>query len=114
VRRGDAADSVAALVVESATRGHPVVTTSWVLNYFPADARRRFVAALDDAAASADVSWLFAESPALCPEIPGIPPPRHGPKQPTAVGLVRWRNGRRRDARHVADAHPHGRWLHWR
>ena len=113
VRQGDAAESVAALVAESAARGHPVVTTSWVLNYLPADARRQFVAALDDAAVHDDLTWLFAESPALCPDLPGIPPARQGPKQPTAVGRVRWRGGRR-DARHVADAHPHGRWLHWR
>jgi hypothetical protein len=113
VRRGDAVESVAGLVDEAAGRGHPVVTTSWVLNYFSAGARRRFVVALDEAARHVDFSWLFAESPALCPEIPGMPPARHGPKQPTAVGLVRWRDGRR-DPRHVADAHPHGRWLHWR
>ena len=42
-----------------------------------------------------------------------MPAARAGPKQPTAVVVVRWRGGRR-DSRHVADAHPHGRWLHWR
>jgi hypothetical protein len=113
VRCGDAAECVFALVNEASPRGHPVVTTSWVLNYFPADARSRFVAALDRLGEHTDISWLYAESPALCPELPGMPTARQGPKQPTAVGLVRWRNGRR-DARHLADAHPHGRWLHWR
>ena len=54
---------------------------------------------------------VYAESPALCPELPGIPPTT-GPDQPTAVVIVRWRN-RRRVASHVANAHPHGAWMHW-
>ena len=113
IRRGDAVETVAALVAEAAASGHPVVTTSWVLNYFSAEARWQFVGALDRAAESVDLSWVYVESPALCPGLPGMPAARQGPKQPTAVVLVRWRDGRR-DARHVADAHPHGRWLHWR
>jgi hypothetical protein len=112
VRPGDAIDTVAGLIGEAARSGHPVVTPTWVLNYFATEARHQFVAALDRAAESADISWLIAESPALCPELPGIPHARQGPKQPTAVVVVRWRGGRR-DARHVANAHPHGRWLHW-
>ena len=113
VRRGDAIDGVAAVIGEAGRSGHPVVTTSWVLNYFPVEARHQFVTALDRAAESSDLSWLIVESPALCAGLPGMPPPRQGPKQPTAVVVVRWRGGRR-DARHVANAHPHGRWLHWR
>jgi hypothetical protein len=113
IRRGDAVETVAALVAEAAGSGHPVVTTSWVLNYFSAEARCQFVGALDRAAKSVDLSWVYVESPALCPGLPGMPAARQGPKQPTAVVVVHWRDGRR-DARHVADAHPHGRWLHWR
>jgi hypothetical protein len=113
IRRGDAVETVAALVAEAAGSGHPVVTTSWVLNYFSAEARWQFVGVLDRAAESVDLSWVYVESPALCPGLPGMPAARQGPKQPTAVVVVHWRDGRR-DARHVADAHPHGRWLHWR
>jgi hypothetical protein len=112
VRRGDATAAVAGLLTEAASSGHPVVTTSWMLNYFSAAARQRFVAALDEAAESIDFTWLYAESPPLCPELPGMPPARSGVKQPTALVVVRWRRGRR-DAVHLGDAHPHGRWLHW-
>ncbi len=112
VRPGDAIETVAAVVDEAGRSGHPVVTTSWVLNYLPAVERHDFVAALDRAGRAADLSWLIVESPALCAGLPGMPPARRGPKQPTAVVVVRWRGGRR-DARHVANAHPHGRWLHW-
>jgi hypothetical protein len=83
-----------------------------VLNYFSAVAREQFVAALDEAAESIDFSWLYIESPPLCAELPGMPPARSGLKQPTALVVVRWRRGRR-DAVHLADVHPHGRWLHW-
>ena len=112
VRRGDATAAVAGLVAEAAASGHPVVTTSWVLNYFSAAARQQFVAALDEAAESIDFSWIYVESPPLCPELPGMPPARSGAKQPTALVVVRWHRGRR-DAVHLGDAHPHGRWLHW-
>jgi hypothetical protein len=55
---------------------------------------------------------VYAEHPALCPELPGVPERDRSGDEPTAVVLVRWRDGRR-SATHLADAHPHGRWLHW-
>ncbi|MDF2732114.1 MAG: hypothetical protein K0S92_745 [Desertimonas sp.] len=113
VRRADAVESVADLVQEAAASGHPVVTTSWAMNYLLDGERQRFVAALDRAGLERDLSWVIVESPALCPDLPGMPPARSGPKQPTAVVEVRWRGGHR-EARYVADAHPHGRWMHWR
>jgi hypothetical protein len=112
VRQGDAITSIGATASEAAQSGHPVVTTSWVMNYFTSAGRFEFLTELERAAATVDISWLYAESPALCPDLPGMPPPRRGAKQPTALVLVRWRGGHL-DAHHVADAHPHGRWLHW-
>ena len=47
VRPGDAIDTVGAVIGEASRSGHPVVTTSWALNYFPAAARHEFVVALD-------------------------------------------------------------------
>lgn len=112
VRAGDAVDAVASLIDEAGAAGHPVVTTSWVLNYLSPRERRSFVTALDGRGDRRDLSWVYAESPALCPELPGAPRPSEDP-QPTAVVLVRWRGGRR-SAEHLADAHPHGAWIHWR
>ena len=112
VRSGDAVSGVAALVQEVAGAGHPVLTTSWVMNYLSADERLGFVAAVDAlAGAGHDCSWVYAESPALCPELPGIPPPTD-PDQPTALVAVRWRGGER-STQHLANAHPHGAWMHW-
>lgn len=111
VVRGDAVADVVGLIERLGEVGHAVVTTSWVLNYLSAEAREAFVAELDRSAAQRDISLVYAESPALCPELPGIPPAT-GPEQPTALVIVRWRGGRR-EASHVADAHPHGGWMHW-
>ncbi len=47
VRRGDALGLIGELVHDASPSGHPVVTTSWVLNYLVADRRRSFVEHLD-------------------------------------------------------------------
>ena len=112
VRRGDAVATVGRLVEEASASGHPVLTTSWVMNYLSADERVAFVAAVDDVAARRDVSWVYAENPALCPELPGAQSDGDSLNMPTSLVIVRWRGGRR-TAELVARCHPHGRWMHW-
>ena len=82
------------------------------MNYLTPDERREFVAALDRAAAEQDVSWVYAENPALCPELPGGEVQGDDPNLPTSLVLVRWRGGRR-TAVLLARCHPHGRWMRW-
>ena len=79
VRRGDAASSVAGLIAEGRAAGHPVVTTSWVLNYVAPQARAQFVAALDRAAEMGDLSWLYRREPGALPWTAGDAnrPPGH-------------------------------------
>lgn len=110
VHTGDAVEGVRALVESSSRLGHPVVLTSWVLNYLPIARQREFVAQLDRLGSDIDLSWVIAESPA---ETPGIPVPTHEPAEAlTVVALVRWRRGTRTVTR-LGTAHPHGYWLHW-
>ena len=90
---------------------HPVITSSWALNYFTPDARGAFVETLEAIGAERDVSWLFAESPALTPELPHASD--LAGEHTTALVLARWRGGRRQ-VDHLAVCHPHGYWLHWR
>lgn len=106
VHRGDALDLVAPFVAEAASHGHPIVTTSWVLNYFEPAGRRAFVQQLDRAAEATDLSWVIAESPVLTPELP------HAGGEGTTLTLVTWRGGERRSTT-LATCHPHGYWLHW-
>lgn len=110
VLAGDAVDDIAPLVERMRCHGHPLVLTSWVLNYLPVDRQRQFVAALDLLGAADDLSWVVAESPA---ETPGLPIPTGAPPDVlTVVSLVRWRNGARTVIR-LGTAHPHGYWLCW-
>jgi hypothetical protein len=111
LRTGDAVDEVGGLVQEAATIGHPVVTTSWVLNYLGATRRRHFVERLDELGADTDLSWVIAESPAQTPELPH--PADLAGEDITALTLVTWRTGTKH-VRPVATCHPHGYWLHWR
>ncbi|HEY5664091.1 MAG TPA: DUF2332 domain-containing protein [Ilumatobacter sp.] len=110
VRRGDAVDDVAAAVDAAAPLGHPVVLNSWVLNYLPDDHRLRYVAELDRIGSQHDLTWVFAESPALCPGLPFDASVTD--QHVTALVRVRWRDGRR-TVEPLAVCHPHGYWLHW-
>jgi hypothetical protein len=107
MRRGDAVASVGKLVDEVAAFGHPVVTTSWILNYLPVEGQRAFVAELDHVGSRRDLSWVVAESPV---QTPGLPIP--GNEEITVISLVTWRSGVR-SVRRLAIAHPHGSWLNW-
>jgi hypothetical protein len=110
VRRGDAVTDTPALVDSLAGSAHPVITNTWVLNYLSGAARTAYVEALDAVGARLDLSWVYVESPYLTPELPG--PDGSEPSDRTALVLVRWRSGHR-TVEHLADAHPHGYWLHW-
>ena len=111
VRMGDAVTDVGAHVEELATVAHPVVTNTWVLNYLTGEQRTDYVGALDTLGARLDLSWIYLESPYLTPELPG--PSADANVERTVLVLVRWRRGRRA-VDHLAEAHPHGYWMHWR
>ncbi len=106
VRTGDAVGDTPGLVL-SAT-AHPIVTNTSVLSYLSPAERRAYLHALDECGRTRDLSWVFAESPMLVPELP-VP---RDQMTTTSLMLVRWRR-RRRNVRHLAQCHPHGYWLHW-
>ena len=109
VEQGDAVVDVAPSIKRAALHGHPVVTTSWVLNYLPPEQRTAFVEELDCAGTERDLSWIIAESPYETPELPG-----HSGSDEliTVITLVTWRDGLRKVQR-LATTHPHGHWIHW-
>ena len=107
LRQGDAVTEVGALVEEVSVFGHPVVTTSWILNYLDEAGQRAFVAELDGVGDRRDLSWVVAEAPA---QTPGLLIP--GEEEITVISLVTWRAGKR-TVRRLATAHPHGSWLNW-
>jgi hypothetical protein len=109
VEHGDAVDDVAQAIERAAKRGHPVVTTSWVLNYLSPERRIAFVNELDRIGSSRDLSWVIAESPFETPELPG-----HAGSNEliTVITLVTWRQGKQ-NVQRLATTHPHGQWIHW-
>ena len=107
---GDAVASTVPALERMVVRGHPVVTNTWVLNYFTAEARQTYVSELDRFGTDHDLSWVYAESPAQTPDLDhGVPTDQHV----TEITLVRWRGGQRR-VDHLATCHPHGYWIDWR
>jgi hypothetical protein len=109
VVRGDALDALAGIVRAQAQIAHPVIVNSWVLNYLPPDRRTRYVEVLDQLGADHDISWVYAESPGMCPELPF--PESMKRRHITVVMEVTWRSGVR-GVRCLGTAHPHGYWLH--
>lgn len=107
---GDAVTSLAPAIERLGASGHPVVTNSWVLNYLTSESRVAYLAELERIGATRDISWIFAEAPALIPELPVEPDPKD--PQRTVLSLARWRNGSR-TVDHLATCHPHGFWIHW-
>lgn len=110
VQLGDAVNDTAGHVRELGAHGHPVVTNTWVLNYLTGPQRQTYVDVLDGVGQRLDLSWVYLESPFLTPELPG--PQGDAALDRTVLVLVRWRAGQR-TIDHLADAHPHGYWLHW-
>ena len=108
---GDAVSSLRPAIERVGASAHPVVTNSWVLNYLTPAARIGYLAELDAIGAERDLSWVYAEAPALIPELPNEPDPIDAHR--TVLSVVRWRNGDR-SVTHVATCHPHGFWIHWR
>lgn len=110
IRKDDAIGALRSAIDDAAANGHPVILNSWVLNYLTDVQRVAYLAELDAIGGERDISWIYAESPALCP---GIPFPSELDHQHlTALMLARWRNGVR-TVEHLGVAHPHGYWLHW-
>ena len=108
---GDAVTSLSPGVERVGAAAHPVVTNSWVLNYLTADARVAYLRELERIGADRDLSWVYAEAPALIPELPNSPDPKDAHR--TVLTMVRWRKGER-TVDHLATVHPHGFWMHWR
>jgi len=110
LRHGDAVESLAHGIAEVGRDGHPVVTNSWVLNYLSPRERLDYLAELDRVGAERDLSWVFAESPELVPELPIVATSLE--TGVTALTIARWRNGIR-SVETVATCHPHGYWINW-
>lgn len=106
---GDAVADLAATVSRLRV-GHPVITTTWVLNYLPQPQQSAFWEQLNKIGRGQDLSWVAYEAPELTS---GLAWPAAVAEQSlSALRLVTWRGGRRSD-QVLGLGHPHGYWLEW-
>lgn len=109
VLTGDAVQDLPAAVARLRS-GHPVITTSWVLNYLDGAQQEQFWARLNEVGQTQNLSWVAFESPEVTA---GLHWPQAVAGQSLSVlRLVRWRSGRLEDEV-LASGHPHGYWLRW-
>jgi len=112
--RGDAAEEVGKLIAALPSDVAAVVTTTWVVAYFPRALRTGFRDALAKAAESRPVAWISAEGQGVVDVIPSDAAPKDANGVEWSVlGLVTFRDGRA-DAELLGYVHPHGSGLDWR
>lgn len=106
---GDAVADLAAAVARLGA-GHPVITTSWVLNYLGPQGQADFEHVVERIGAERDLSVVSYEEPDLTP---GLEWPRElASSRLSLLRIARWRRGRRADEVLLA-GHPHGYWVQW-
>jgi Uncharacterized protein conserved in bacteria (DUF2332) len=103
---------------------HPVIVTTWVMTYLPADRRVAFADTLAKLGNSRPLTWVFMEHPFYATELPF--PPESRPQSKTdkpelgcPVVAVDYdgsggSDGSGASARWLATTHGHGTWLRWR
>lgn len=106
--RDDAVDGISDLVEDCPADAHVVVVNSWVMTYLPRERRVAFERVLDLLGTDRDLTWISAEGEGVV----GWVPAGDAPTDHTVVGMARWRDGVRTDAR-VAECQPHLAWLNW-
>ena len=113
VRRG-AADRHLPAVIEDVESGvRPVVFHSWVVSYFDAAAKRRFVDAVRTMIVERDGAWISAEGPGVLAALTSPGPDADA--DPVRREATRWHLTTRVDGRPwsrlLALSHPHCRWI---
>ena len=103
---GDLVESIGPVVESLPADVHPIVLTSWVLDYLAADRQAEFLDRLEHLGGRRDITWVAVESPERVAILGLEPDPI------THLVVTRWRNGQWSSV-DAARCHPHGRWLHW-
>jgi hypothetical protein len=109
---GDAVDTLPGVVAGLPAGALACVVTTWVLAYFSAADRQRFVDALDQLGRSRPVAWIVADGAGV---VDALGPAVEGPDgvEASVLGLFRFDRGGH-DVTLLGHTHPHGVWLDWR
>ena len=109
VIKGDAVETLPALLDDLPEGILPVMVTTWVLAYMSKPQRAAFYDALADASRRRPVAWISLEGAGVPPGVPE--PPSEGVTD-SVLGLVQFRAGEA-EGQTLGIAHPHGNWLIW-
>ncbi|HEV3328745.1 MAG TPA: DUF2332 domain-containing protein [Acidimicrobiales bacterium] len=112
LRRGDMVDDLAS-AARATDAPHLVIVNSWSASYLEVERRHEFAAAVAAVAATRATSWIAMEFPSVARDL-GVLRPDAVLAHRASVVCVTDFDRTVAASRVVAEAHPHGRWLHWR
>ncbi len=113
IRQGDAVDAITALIAEVPAGVHPVIVTTWVMTYLPAERRVAFDETLAKLGASRPLTWVFMEHPFYARELP-FPPESRTDRSELGCPIVAVDyTSTGSSARWLGTTHGHGTWLRW-
>jgi hypothetical protein len=112
--RGDAIEHVGGLIAGLPAGATAVVTTTWVVAYFPKNARVAFREALAAASATRPVVWISAEGQGIVDVLPSDQAPSdNAGVEMSVLGSVTFRAGAV-ERELLGYVHPHGSAIDWR
>jgi hypothetical protein len=111
---GDAVETIAPVLLGLRSDALAVVTTTWVVAYFPAEHRVAFREQLADVSRTRPVAWISAEGPNTIDLFAGIDAPSDSDGMEASIlGLARFERGDV-NTELLGFVHPHGLWIDWR
>jgi hypothetical protein len=111
---GDAVDTIGGVLLALRPDALAVVTTTWVVAYFPPEHRVAFREQLADVSRTRPVAWISAEGPNTIDVFAGIEAPADAQgTEASILGLARF-DGGDLTTELLGFVHPHGLWVDWR
>ena len=112
--RGDAVETIGRVVRDLRSDALAVVTTTWVVAYFPTEHRIAFREQLAEVSRTRPVAWVSAEGPNTIDLFSGldVPVDEQG-TEASILGLARFEGGNV-ETELLGFVHPHGQWVDWR
>src|SRR5262245_43999172 len=110
---GDAVETIGRVLLGLRPDALAVVTTTWVVAYFPREHRVAFREQLAEVSHTRPVTWISADGPDTIDLFAGIEAPSHNGVEASLLGLARFERGEVATET-LGFVHPHGLWVDWR
>jgi hypothetical protein len=111
---GDAVETIGPVLLGLQPDALAVVTTTWVVAYFPPEHRVAFREQLAEVSRTRPVAWISADGANTIDLFTGIDAPKDAQgTEASVLGLVRFEGGEV-TTEVLGFVHPHGLWVDWR